>query len=693
MTRGLERTKRMNHTAEQSITGIRGEGTMGEGKVIAARIARKSNDEGQKSVDLKSVQLQLDEMAKFAASKGWVVDEKYTYVDDGISGADFVNRAGLHSLMAALDVMKPPFKIVLVTEPERLGRNTARALSALQDIEELGAEVWATAKGRQIWSEDIGTIVEFWAGSQERVKVIERVNRALNTRFEKGLVSGGRVYGYRNERVEGVDKAVRRVIDPAEAAVVTRIFERKAAGHGLIRIAKDLQKDNVPSPTRITEIGRQRRDLKNAARIEAGLEPLKPIVEKWSSDGIAEILQRELYRGVVVRGQVKRAIGRGGKKIRIRIPESEWKRQADESARIISDDLWTRARDAMKASSQKFLRVHNKLVGRPENFRGKHLLSNIARCGHCGAPMHAIARGRNLRLGYVCSANRISGSCLNASSAPADELHRAIMENLKATFTAKSFEDYLANRAVPQSEVDERAARLAELNDVVLPDLARRQERLLDAVESGVFTREEAKKRADKIRDEREAAEAEREELQGWVRDAAADRAQAQELATRWSEWQETAGDDPVVARQMLAKALGGAPIYITPGAEKRTWFFLGLASYEGVLRGAVRPGGYAVQPDEVPHVNRGAVPQAVQEALARLATIQGTAGQPLPKGTGKDGAFTVEDWKAFTGVPSWACGRTLKADGKRSAAYRPIAGGSDAGEFNAGGVTSGAPM
>jgi hypothetical protein len=88
--------------------------------------------------------------------------------------------------------------------------------------------------------------------------------------------------------------------------VVVRIFERKAAGQRFIRIAKELQQDGIPSPVRITEIGRQRRALKNQERIEAGLEPLKPIEEKWTSDGIKEILKRELYRGVLVRGRVKR---------------------------------------------------------------------------------------------------------------------------------------------------------------------------------------------------------------------------------------------------------------------------------------------------------------------------------------------------------------------------------------------------
>src|SRR4029450_11455884 len=103
---------------------------------------------------------------------------------------------------------------------------------------------------------------------------------------------------------------------------------------------------------------------------------------------------------------------------------------------------------------------------------------------------------------------------------------------------AATFEDYLANRAVDQSEVDKRAGRLAELTDAILPALDRRQDRLIDAIESGILTKDQAQKRSTQLREECEAAEAERDELAAWVRDEAADRAQAQGLATRWAEGQ-----------------------------------------------------------------------------------------------------------------------------------------------------------
>lgn len=63
------------------------------------------------------------------------------------------------------------------------------------------------------------------------------------------------------------------------------------------------------------------------------------------------------------------------------------------------------------------------------------------------------ARGRNLRLGYVCRNNRLSGSCANASSAPAAELHAP----LKATYTQEAFEQ--SRRGARPSEGREGRAR------------------------------------------------------------------------------------------------------------------------------------------------------------------------------------------------------------------------------------------
>jgi DNA invertase Pin-like site-specific DNA recombinase len=669
--------------------------------MIAARLARKSNDEGAKAADLKSVQLQLDEMARFAAAKGWTVDDKYTYVDDGVSGADFANRHGLQRLLAALDP-KPPFKILMVTEISRIGRRVIRTLATIEDIIHAGVEVWTTSEGgARVNPRDIATIVKTWKSDADRDETIVRVNRALDTRFERNLATGGNVYGYRNVRVEGIDKQVRREVDPEQSKVVAKIFEWCAEGRGATWIAFRLAATGVKSPVRITEIGRARRERRSQARVEAGQEPLKPILERWTADGVREILARELYIGNIVRYKTQRGVGRGDRLIRTRTPDRV-KTQHDEALRIISDDLWKRAHAAIDARSARHLRLNGKLVGRPESFRGTHLLSNVVRCAICGAMLHAIRRGSKNRLVYACSANRTLGPtvCPNASAAPAEELHHAVVGALRGTFTAESFKAYLAEKANSQAETDARHAELAHLRDVVLPGLIQREERLLDAVEAGLMDRDTIRKRSMAIRDERGVAEARRDELISWQRNAAADVAQAEELAANWNGWaeqmereQQVGNGESVLSRQILAKALGGAPVYVMPGTEKRTWHFLGLASYEGVLRGAVRPGAIArfVQDGEGDElVDRGAPPAAVRAFLAHQILFQ--SGAPLPPELftkQADGTTTYtqvdEATMARLLMPEWAQsyrrGWAQPNPTKRQgiAKPRPIADGSDA--------------
>jgi DNA invertase Pin-like site-specific DNA recombinase len=127
---------------------------------------------------------------------------------------------------------KPPFQVLLVTEPSRIGRDAIRTLGVVQTLEEAGVAVWSTSKRKQIEHKDIGAIVESWSDESERTRVIERVNRARRARFEAVLVTGGRVFGYTNVPVPGIDKAVLRVVNPTQAAVVIRIFEMTAAATG-----------------------------------------------------------------------------------------------------------------------------------------------------------------------------------------------------------------------------------------------------------------------------------------------------------------------------------------------------------------------------------------------------------------------------------------------------------------------------
>jgi DNA invertase Pin-like site-specific DNA recombinase len=64
--------------------------------VIAAIYARKSTEQTGVSDEEKSVGRQIEHAKAYALKKGWTSSEEHVFVDDGISGAEFVKRPGIH---------------------------------------------------------------------------------------------------------------------------------------------------------------------------------------------------------------------------------------------------------------------------------------------------------------------------------------------------------------------------------------------------------------------------------------------------------------------------------------------------------------------------------------------------------------------------------------------------------------------
>jgi DNA invertase Pin-like site-specific DNA recombinase len=57
--------------------------------MIAAIYSTDQNGIGDEE---RTVTRQIEHAKAYAAQKGWMVSEDYVYVDDGISGAEFVKR-------------------------------------------------------------------------------------------------------------------------------------------------------------------------------------------------------------------------------------------------------------------------------------------------------------------------------------------------------------------------------------------------------------------------------------------------------------------------------------------------------------------------------------------------------------------------------------------------------------------------
>ena len=118
------------------------------GPVIAAIYARKSTSQAGVAEEEKSVTRQVEQGKAYASRKGWIVDERYIFVDDGISGAEFVKRPGLGRLR---DLLTPraPFQRLIMSEESRLGREQIQTAYILKCILDADVQVFYYYEDRE----------------------------------------------------------------------------------------------------------------------------------------------------------------------------------------------------------------------------------------------------------------------------------------------------------------------------------------------------------------------------------------------------------------------------------------------------------------------------------------------------------------------------------------------------------------
>lgn len=169
--------------------------------------------------------------------------------------------------------------------------------------------------------------------------------------------------------------------------------------------------------------------------------------------GVRAIVFRELYRGRIVWGKT-RWVDKGGTKVKVDSPESEWLTLAAPALRIVPEELWQAAHDRLERTRQTYV-IGGRLRGRPEaGIESRHLLSSFVLCGACEGSMHAIKRtsrrGRP-RVYYVCNGWRVNGTCRNSWSLPLLDLDSAVLGALREDVLTADFVEDVVSRAVELS--------------------------------------------------------------------------------------------------------------------------------------------------------------------------------------------------------------------------------------------------
>ena len=429
--------------------------------MIAAVYARKSTEQTGTDGKEKSVERQVDHARRYAYSKGWMVTEEHVYVDDGISGAEFVKRPGFIRLMNTLKP-HPPFQILIMSEESRLGREQIETAYALKQIMEAGVRVFFYLEDRERTLDTALDKIMFgltnFSAEMEREKARQRTYDAMLRKAKAGHVTGGKVYGFDNREVlssDGRRLHVLREVNREEAVVVRRIFEMYAAGFGFTRIAKRLNAEGVPPP-------------------RGGMHG-------WAPTAVREMLHRPLYQGQIVWNEYEKIV-RGGTKQRRRRQEKDWIRLNAPELRIVPDDLWTTVHARLVRTKDRAYPVFR-------DVDSKYLLTGMARCAHCGGPMTIIGQDYHGKKGrfYGCAYYRKRGSTICKNSLLVEQkmldqvVLKAISDVISEEMLKVSVEKALAQlRAKAESAPNRRTAIQRELSLIEA-----RLRNLVDAIAAG----------------------------------------------------------------------------------------------------------------------------------------------------------------------------------------------------------------
>ena len=302
-----------------------------------------------------SLATQTAVLLQLAEREGYTVSQKHIF-SDTIPGESTL-RPGFQQLLGAIEARE--VSVVLILDPDRLGRGSFEVLSLCMRISEAGAVVHFL-NGPSSGSEgsELLMMITGWAAGQERMKIAERTMRGKRAVARSGRmpigVGGAGMYGYDYDKV-----TQNRTINEAEAAVLRMAYEWCDGGWSTYRIGCELNDRGI-----LTKRGC-----------------------RWHYRTIKNMLRHTSYKGWDVYGKYRCRLvyvnkGTPDEKRKIERtlrPESEWIWIQGYSDVIIEPEVWERVQRRLDEST-------------PRRQADPYLLTGFVRCALCGTRINGASR-------------------------------------------------------------------------------------------------------------------------------------------------------------------------------------------------------------------------------------------------------------------------------------------------------------
>ena len=255
----------------------------------------------------------------------------------------------------------------------------------------------------------------------------ENVRMVFDWKRREGKYIGGfPIYG---SQKDPADKN-HIIPDPEATEVVRQIYRWSLEGHGRQSIARLLNQQGIPNPTRY-----------KAERGWSCNHPMKNDFGLWNKVTVGRILTNEMYTGVMIQGRRRKVSYKS--KVVIDTPESEWYRVEGTHEAIIDR--------ATFEAVQRGLRLRTKTDGSGE----AHLLSGLVKCADCGATMSKCSNGKRSYLRCKLYADSGKNKLCTRHSVRLDQLIELVSDRIR--YYVQTYYELNAEDIQPQKDIRREA--------------------------------------------------------------------------------------------------------------------------------------------------------------------------------------------------------------------------------------------
>ncbi|MFA6731065.1 MAG: recombinase family protein [Candidatus Izemoplasmatales bacterium] len=424
----------------------------GNTAAIYCRLSR-DEDTNQESNSIQSQRLMLTD---FAARQGFHIEDEY--VDDGFSGTNY-DRPDFKRMIE--DAEKGRFGVIITKDLSRLGRDYLTTGEYMEKIfPRLNIRYIAMNDGYDSMAAndgnaDFAPIRNYF--NEWYAKDCSRKTRASFAAMAKaGKFIGSKApFGYVKDR----EDKHHLLLDEEAAAVVRKIFDYAATGHGYKAISKRLRDEGILNPNAYNNIADPTFHQSGYWR-----QP-----HDWHPSSIKTILSNPTYLGHVVNGR-RKVKSFKCKEIVSNQPE-DWIVVEDRHDAIITKRVWDMAQENLKKRKRS---GHNGAI---------QIFAGLLKCADCGYSMaYSRNNGADHNGSYRCSLNNVKGKNYCSSHyITYDALYQIVLKDIqRKAFVARLFQDNFMRTLTAQTagtlqeklkkaekEIKRLSARAVDLEQII----------------------------------------------------------------------------------------------------------------------------------------------------------------------------------------------------------------------------------